>query len=274
VEWIPIASLGSRLPALKRTHAVELRRAAAVFAGAPVAHPLIDVRVSNQQVSVTLAGNIGLGTIFDASATSNEVGYWLEALAYTDQFEQLPPSDGEVVANRFGVGLRIMFRVQVQDSNANLNFAFLGASLDTHYATANYEVQGFGLGVAALPTILDGLNTTGTLTGDSLYELNTTVLTKLTEYIKQNADTLQPQRVAALISTPQPGNSLDVSQAVLYAKRQVSQGSNLQTALEGSGDLDSATIRLVYSDALKTSDPSDVPNAIQGQSADEWLADN
>jgi len=167
-----------------------------------------------------------------------------------------------------------MFRVQVLDASANLNLAFLGASLDAQLATANYEIDGFGLGAAALPTILDGLNSSGTLTGDALYKLNTTVLTKLAEYIKQNASTLQPQRVAALISIPKPGASLAVSQAVLYAKRQIAQGHNLQTALEGAGDLDPATIGLVYSDALTSSDQSVVPNAIQRQSASDWLADN
>jgi hypothetical protein len=223
---------------------------------------------------VSLAGNIGLGTIFNASASANEVGYWLEAMVYTDQFEQLPPADGQVVANRFGAGLRVMFRVQVLDASANLNLAFLGASLDAQYATASYEVDGIGLGAAALPAILGGLNASGTLTGDALYQLNTTILKSLTDYIKQHAADLQPQRVAALISTPQPGDSLDVSQAVLYAKRQISSGHNLQTALEGAGDLDRATISLVYSDALKTSDPSAAPNSTQKQSANDWLADN
>lgn len=284
VEWIPIAPTGSSLPAIKRAKKaefVEYRGASAdviatedvVLAG-PALHPLIDVRVSNQEIDVSLAGNLGLGTIFNASASANEVGYWLEAMAYTDQFEQLPPADGEIVANRFGAGLRVMFRVQVLDATANLNIAFLGASLDANYATASYEVDGFGLGPGALVTILAGLNSSGTLTGDALYKLNTTILSTLTDYIKQHVDDLQPQRVAALVSTPKAGDSLDTSHAVLYAKRQISSGHTLQTALDDAGDLDRATINLVYSDALKTSDPSVVPNNIQRQAANDWLADN
>jgi hypothetical protein len=45
------------------------------------------------------------------------------------------------MASRFGTGLRIMFRVQVLDGTANLNFTFLGTSLDANYATADYEID-------------------------------------------------------------------------------------------------------------------------------------
>lgn len=89
MEWIPIGHRGSYLQPLKST-----RRSAALVTTQPAAHPLIDVRVSNQEISVNVAGNIGLGAIFSGSASSNEVGYWLEAMAYTDQFEQLPPAGG------------------------------------------------------------------------------------------------------------------------------------------------------------------------------------
>jgi hypothetical protein len=82
VEWIPIASTGTPIATRKLTEAAALTPLATAIAAAPAAHPLLDVRVWNQQISVNLAGNIGLGTIVNASASSNEVGYWLEAMAY------------------------------------------------------------------------------------------------------------------------------------------------------------------------------------------------
>jgi hypothetical protein len=86
---------------VKRTREPEYRRHAAFGVGG--VHPLVGVCVSNQQISVTFAGNIGIGAIFNGAAQSNEVGYWLEAMTYTDQFEQLPLSDGEITRTLGGL---------------------------------------------------------------------------------------------------------------------------------------------------------------------------
>jgi hypothetical protein len=79
------------------------RRSVAISAGLDM--PIQDTRVSNQQIDITFAANINLGTIFTGSVAYNETGYWLDAMAYADKFEEDPPDDGVIVAERFWRGL-------------------------------------------------------------------------------------------------------------------------------------------------------------------------
>jgi hypothetical protein len=145
--------------------------------------PILDTRVSNQQIDVTFAANINLGIIFTGSVAYNETGYWLDAMAYTDKFEEDPAEDGVIVAERFGVGLRVLMRVQTINGQASLNYGLIGAALDIRNATASYEIDSFGLGAGALNTILGGIAQGGDLTSDTFYKINSVVLKSLVDYI-------------------------------------------------------------------------------------------
>jgi hypothetical protein len=116
VNWIPVAIAGATQPAA----------------------PLIieDTRVSNQEIDVTLAGNLNIGTIFTGSVSASDVGYWLDAMAYSDQYENAPGPNGLVLGNRFGYGLRVLFRVRQLSGKANLNYGLIGASVDAGFAQA------------------------------------------------------------------------------------------------------------------------------------------
>jgi hypothetical protein len=272
MQWIPIPSTGGNLKAfgivLPKS---KLRGSGKAAAGSP---PVEDTRVSNQQISVALAVNLGLSPIFSGTVSSNEVGYWLDAMAYTDQYEAEPTQGNLVLATRFGFGIRVMFRVQVLNANAKLNYGAIGAAIDAQFASATYEIDAFGLGAGALPIILGSLKQFGNLTSDAFYSLNSAIIKNLIDYIKAHIGEFQPQRVAALLQSIGASDSLDVSQAILFAMREIRSGTSLRDALAKADDLDSASIRLVYSTMLGDVPDTTVPNKQQRDSADEWLADD
>jgi hypothetical protein len=231
--------------------------------------------VSNQEISVSLAGSLNLGAIFTGAISNNEVGYWLDAMAYSDRYEETPAPNGLVLASRFGFGLRIMLRVRKINPKATLNYGLIGAAVDAGFAQASYEIDSFGLGQQALPLILGGIAQAGpSLTSDTFYKLNTSILKNLVTYINANLTSLQPVRVAALVRSALEADSLDRSEAVLFAMREIRSGKTLHDALANAGDLDSSTIRLTYANILGDSSETIQPTTINQQQADEWLADN
>ena len=243
---------------------------------APIA--IEDTRVSNQQIDVTLAGNLNIGAIFGGTVAAGEVGYWLDAMAYSDQYENAPGPNGVILGNRFGYGLRVMFRVKQLSAKAKLTYNLIGASVDAGFAQAGYEIEAYGFGPQAphaLATILDGVASSGTtLTADTFYKLNSSILKNLVAYIESNEATMQPVRVATLVSNSKPGDSLDVSQAVLYAMRAISSGATLEAALKSAGDLDPTSIRLAYSSIMGDVPSNTEPSNANSAAADRWLSDN
>ncbi len=258
MEWIPVDE--SALP-VKR-----------------FAMPIEDTRVSNQQIDVTLAGNLNLGAIFGGTATAGEVGYWVDAMAYSDEYENAPGPNGVILGNRFGYGLRVMFRVKQLNAKAKLNYNLIGANVDAGFAQAGYQIEALGFGPKAseaLSAILNGMASSGTtMTGAAFYKLNSSILTNLVAYMQANQDSMQPVRVAALVSSSKPADSLEVSHAVLYAMRALSQGDSLDSALKSACDLDPTSIRLAYGSIMGDLPSSAPPSSTNRDAADRWLADN
>jgi hypothetical protein len=270
VQWIPIPS--NEVSA--STSNADLG-AASTNALAPAT--VEDTRVSNQEISVTLAGSLNIGAIFTGAVSANEVGYWLDAMAYSDRYEETPASKGLVLANRFGFGLRVMFRVRKLSPKANLNYGLLGAAIDAGFADASYEIDAIGFGThagEALSMILEGLATSGpALSSDTFYKLNTSILKNLVTYIKTNLTTMQPMRVATLLRSALDEDSLEISHAILFAMRQISSGNRLVDALAAAGDMNPVAIRLAYANVMGDVADTTKPTKSDRRTADEWLAD-
>lgn len=171
--------------------------------------------------------------------------------------------------------MRILFKVDVLNLKAKINYGAIGAAVDAKAANASYEIDAIGLKADALPIILGSIAQSGALiNGDTFRHLNSDVIQNLVDYIKQHVSELKPQRVAALLQSSGMGDSLDISQTVLFAIRQIRSGTSLHDALQDAGDLNSASIRLAYEKFLGDVPDTTEPNAAQKDAADEWLADN
>lgn len=255
---------------------IPLSLAAATPPAAPM--PIQDIRVSNQQIDVTLAGNLNLGSIFTGSVSASDVGYWLDAMAYSDQYEQVPGPAGTVLGNRYGYGLRIMFRVRQLSPKASLNYGLIGASVEAGFAQASYEINAFGFGAQAsqaLATILGTIAASGsTLDSPTFYALNSSILKNLVTYLTANQLTMQPVRVATLVTSTVDDNTFNTSHSVLFAMRQIASGRTAKDALSSPGDFDTTGIQLAYEAIVGDSSSDTVPSGANENAANQWLADN
>ncbi len=185
-------------------------------------------------ISVSLATNLGVGTIFTGTAKASEFGYWLDAVASADSATK--PTDANIVnKTRWGYGLRIMFRVQQLDASASLNFATIGANVQLGLLSASYEVQTLGLGPLALTAILDGISQFGTINRDTFADLNTTVIDNVKKVIADPQAILTVRPLAVQVNFPVEQNPIDKAQSEVFAMRRIREGTDLKDALAKAG---------------------------------------
>jgi len=59
---------------------------------------LNNTKVSAQDISVSLAAKLGIGSIFSGSVSYNDHGYYLDAMAFSDQYQERSGPDATVYA--------------------------------------------------------------------------------------------------------------------------------------------------------------------------------
>jgi hypothetical protein len=231
------------------------------------------VSLGGQQISVSLAASLGVGTIFAGSIKASESGFWLDAIAYADS-ATTPTVDNIVNKTRWGYGLRILFRAQQLDARFNLTFATIGAGVQLGLASASYEVQTIGLGPQALVAILGGLSQFGTLNGDTFHELNTTVIKNLSALIATPGNAFDARPLEVQVQFALELDPVLKARWEVFAMRRIRAGSNLNDALARAGTIGamtSATIRTVYQEvAGNIPDAQQPPKSAQDQ-ATTWL---
>lgn len=229
------------------------------------------VSVATQQISVSAAGKLGLGSIFGLSVTVNEAGFWMDAMAFADSPYQ-PNANDIVSQTRWGYGLRILCRAQKLDTSFNLSFGVLGAAVDLGLASVSYEVQTIGLGPTALSAVLGGLSQFGALDGQTFHDLNTTVIQNLSKLIANPPAPLTPRPVAVQLSIPVEIDPVVKARSEVFAMRRLRNDMSLADALvRAAGKYDAALIRAVY---IKVA-PGVPENANPGKDAQsfakEWM---
>ncbi len=219
--------------------------------------------VAKQQISVSVAQQLGLGSIFGFSTKVNETVFWMDAMQFADS-PCKPSPDNIVSQTRWGYGLRILCRAQSLDASFNLNFDVLGAAVDLGLASVNYEVQTYGLGPAALPAILGGLSLFGALDGRTFHDLNTTVVQNLNKLIEKPPAPLTPRPVAVQLRIPVVMDPVIKARSEVFAMRRLREDMPLTDALaKAAGKFDTAAIRTVYSRVA----PGVLENAKPGKEA-------
>lgn len=230
-----------------------------------------NVSLERQDLSISLGAKLGVGSIFASSVQANELGFWLDAMAFADSAFGTDPQN-IVNQTRWGYGLRIMFRARQLSTSVNLNFALIGAAIDYGLASASYEVQTVGLGPMALGAVLNGLSQFGTLRGDTFHELNTTVINNLSKHIEENSGELTPRPIAVQLRIPVEQDPIPKARAEVFAMRRIRDGSSIKEALErASGRYDENVIRLVYKTLAPGLKDTDTPPNGAKTKAKEWL---
>lgn len=230
-----------------------------------------NVRAVTQDLSISLGGKLGVGSIFASTVQANEFGFWLDAMASADSAFAADPQN-IVSQTRWGYGLRILFRARQLSSEVDLNFALLGASVDLGLATASYEVQTIGLGPLALAAILDGLSQFGALRGETFHDLNTTVIQNLVKLIREHSSELTPRPVGVQLRIPAELDPLPKARTEVFAMRRIREGSSIRQALSrAAGKYDENVIRGVYRKiAPGLRDDQEPPESAKSK-AKEWM---
>jgi hypothetical protein len=231
----------------------------------------LSVAVSTQQISIALAGNVGVGSIFAASAQANETGFWLDAMSFAESPVTVTP-DNIVSQTRWGYGLRIMFRARQLDTTFNLSFAMLGAAVQLLLASVSYEVQTIGLGPSALGAILAGVSQFGTLDVDTFRQLNSTVIENLKKLIEDTQIALHSRPIAVQLSIPVALDPIPRARSEVFAMRRIREGTSIQNALaRAAGKYDVDAIRAVYAKIAPGLQDTDAPPASAQAAAKQWL---
>lgn len=228
----------------------------------------------DSEIALSVAGKLAVGSIFGGTAGYDEHAFYLDGAAYTEKYAE--PAGGQgVLGTRWGVGLRVLLRVKKIKADVNLNFGMVGAAVQLGYASAQYEIQGIGIGIDGLQIVLGALGGRGDFTSETYYKINDAVLSKLADYIKANAAKLKPQPFAVQLIQPIDIDPMVVARPIVFAMRRIREGSSLNDALgRASGKYEETEIKAVYGKISPGSGPDDKPSKDSRNQADNWLSDN
>jgi len=232
--------------------------------------PLGFLSVHGGEVNFDLAAK--LSGIFTAQISANDQAYMLEMVALTDQEDPITDDgSGNKLAIRYGVGVRIMFRVAVLKAGFNATYATIGAGLQLGLVSATYDVLQYGLNpVDALATLLNSF-TPGNLTADSFQKINSELLDQLQKSIQSDPGSLTPQPITVRVSSGE-GTLLNASRSVVYAIENIrerhSQSDAIRLLPKG---LSREYVARAYDQIAGKIPFTDVPGPMAAARAKTWL---
>jgi len=227
-------------------------------------------KVVSDALSIELAGKLGVGSIFTGAISSRDRGFFFDAMTFTDEYSEQSMGGTGVIATRWGVGIRVVLRVTERIVNASLNFGLVGAAVELQQASARYEIIGIGIGIEGLQIVLEELPALGDFRYETYQKLNSNIVKKLADHIKNNQATLVPQPVAVIINPPL--NPLENSRAIYFAMRAIAGRQKLGEALsKANPTLDRDVIRSVYTQIAGIDDVGVQPSKEAEKDAETWL---
>lgn len=221
-------------------------------------------------LSISLAADLSLGSIFGSSGSLEDQGFYYDAMAYTDQYAERQGADQIVLATRWGVGIRVLLRVSKISTETTLNFGLVGAAVELGQAQAQYQISGIGIGVDGLSMVLEELSGTGDFTYETYLKLNGIVVPRLAEYIRENKALLRPQPVAVALA--QPVDPLASARTVYYSMVAIAGRRTLGETLRQAPALFSRiAIRDTYVQVADSAELDETPSREAELEAEEWL---
>jgi hypothetical protein len=228
-------------------------------------------KVSTQQISVSVAAKVGIGSIFGSSVQANETGFWMDATQFADSGLRQDPNN-IVTQTSWGYGLRILCRAQQLNASFNLNFALLGAAADLGLATVSYEIQTIGLGASALGAVLGGISQFGALNGETLHQLNTTVIQNVKKVIAAPPTALTPRPISVQLNIPVESDPIKKARSEVFAMRRIRDGMSSNGAvMRAGGKYDVNAVQAVYQQVAPGIGPNDSPDEQAQRFAKDWM---
>jgi hypothetical protein len=229
-------------------------------------------QVVQDSIMVSAAAKLQIGSIFGGATSGKEQGFYFDAIAFTDEYEQGSLGDKVIFATRWGIGIRIAIRVSEMKTDFSFNLGAIAAAVQLGAARAQYEILGLGMGVDGLTIVLDNVAPISDFTYETYLAVKEKVVKGLSDYIKQNSATLSPQPIAVGISQPVDADFMTQAQSVVYAMKRISKSKSLKDAIDQAGTrLSSGVIRRTYKEIVGDIPDTDEPSSTAEGRADKWL---
>jgi hypothetical protein len=267
LTFLPIAPLQTREGALAPLLAVLGPEDATPSPFTGQAASLPNMVVNQSSLSVSLAASLGYGAFFSGSAAGKQQGFYLDAMAFANQYEE-HGSNRAIIATRWGVGIRVLVRVFDIKTDLSLNLGLVGAAMKFGYAQSEYGIEGYGIGgPEGLKIVLDGLGTLGEFNFETYLKITGPIVQNLGHYIADHKDSLTPQPIAvALARSVDP---VETSRSVYHAASCIARGWTLREALEKAVlSIDPKTVRTAYGAIAGVTDEKEEPKR---ETAEVWL---
>jgi hypothetical protein len=229
--------------------------------------PLRLLSIHGGELNLNLATKLSLAGLFRGETTAEDRAYMLEAIALTNREQR--QSNGTAI--RFGVGLRVLFRLTNIKSDVKIGYAAIGAALQLGLSSASYEVLQYGLGsVDSLVTLLQSFSA-GRLTPEIFLRLNKELLLSVRQSILEQPDKLKPERIAMRVE-PGTVSLLDSARSVIYGVKCVCEERSLSEAFRVMpGGLAREQVARVYRILAGEIRSTDAPGPSATKRARQWF---
>jgi len=228
--------------------------------------------IKYQDLAIDVAASLNIAGIFASNIDVHERGFYYDAIVYTDVMRTGGTGGEEILATRWGVGIRIVIRISNIKGNFDYNLATIGAAVEADFARATYEIQGIGLGQSGFEIVLDGLSDIASFNYQTYLDIHQKVIPKLSAYLKTNKNKFNPQPIAVIIKSSVGFNYLDIGQSVLFAMFQISKGKPLINAIESTPtDLNHVIIQQTYLKFIGDIPENDKPSEDAIKRAKQWF---
>lgn len=226
--------------------------------------------ITSEAISIRTAAKLNLGNIFSGAVQSNEIGYYFDAMLQESASDVVPAGTNKISATKWGVGIRILLRIQNFDASANLSIAALGASVELKQATAQYHILAFGLDQKTYGYILNEVALLGDFSYDTYYKINNNIIKKVGSFVADESTVLEPDPIAVALNDPI--DPFEESRSYYYAMYSISEKRPLTKALSKAGlTYNRSIIKEVYHEIAGVSKGNEPITRESEKKAEEWL---
>jgi hypothetical protein len=229
--------------------------------------PFQQLEVSQETYSGALATKLGLVVAGSANAAISWLALVYEAMAFSEVIEE-GPIHNTVAGTRWGAGLRLTLKVFDVHSDLKLDIGFVAAQAQLNRVKADYKMSLIGITDASMFKLIPG---PGTFDFKS-YSRIVTATERVLDFMGTAASKakLKAVPIAVLLSKPPVAEPLDDARNIVFAMRQIGEGTPLEEAkkISASKGFGTDTVEAVYRQYARS---SSTPTKDERNRAKRWL---
>ena len=223
------------------------------------------------QLSFSVASQLGITGVANASTSFRSVTFTYDAARYTESGLVNPPLGGLIFGTRWGAGLRAHVYVTEFDAKVDVSLANVAAAASVGLVSASYRVDVFGVKDASL---LKDMPSPGRFDQSTYKQLQAFI-----EAVKNKSQQATNQLVSVpfMIAVDNPtrvfAEPTQRARTALFAMRRIAQGVTRDVALKSAQDLgiDLFFVETIYREWAGTTELDLTPSKSARDEASKWL---